>query len=386
MGENSNTFLASGGLGAAAAGAQGIMGAIGGAISGHKNRKMIRQLNDMNLDFQREMWAKNRDFQVEMWNKENDYNSAKSQFERYQMAGLNPQLLMGQGSAGTAQSAGTVSSGGNPGLLSPQGYDYQTPFMGAGQALTEWANNFEIRRAEARKANADAEGAEIDNQTKHIMNLETLENIRKKNQGYEQDNLTKRLYNKYADSMFQSDAKYKERQVWNQNMDLRLKQADLVVKNFNNSKLEERFALERSDKLSEIALKYSQGDLTRKQAKTEIAKCAKTWAEESDIDVGRQLKESTFDATVDKYLAEAKYAQNNTNPNNLFQAFGDKINEVPENILDVLTWLVPTGIGAKFAKPIYKGLKGLKGGVKVKGFGNSVSRAIDAKRYKKNHR
>ena len=57
-------------------------------------------------------------FQTDMWNKNNEYNSASSQRERLEAAGLNPYMMMTGGSAGTAQvmsgSAGAAPSGGVP--------------------------------------------------------------------------------------------------------------------------------------------------------------------------------------------------------------------------------------------------------------------------------
>ena len=62
--------------------------------------------------------ANQQQFQTDMWNKNNEYNSASSQRERLEAAGLNPYLMMNGGSAGTAQ-AMSGSAGSAPSLAAP---------------------------------------------------------------------------------------------------------------------------------------------------------------------------------------------------------------------------------------------------------------------------
>lgn len=68
----------------------GVFGLIGQAINYSANKKLQEQQNQFNLD---------------MWNKQNEYNSPKAQMQRFQEAGLNPNLIYGQGTSGNAQSA-----------------------------------------------------------------------------------------------------------------------------------------------------------------------------------------------------------------------------------------------------------------------------------------
>lgn len=46
--------------------------------------------------------AQQNKYNEEMWNKQNEYNSPKNQMKRYEEAGLNPQLIYGQGTPGNA--------------------------------------------------------------------------------------------------------------------------------------------------------------------------------------------------------------------------------------------------------------------------------------------
>lgn len=78
-----------------ASAASGVAGMIGGAIQGRKNRKLARQLQRQQLEWQREENKLAFDRSVEMWNMQNAYNSPSAQMERLQEAGLNPNLAYG---------------------------------------------------------------------------------------------------------------------------------------------------------------------------------------------------------------------------------------------------------------------------------------------------
>ncbi|MBS1353172.1 MAG: hypothetical protein HPZ82_06540 [Coprobacter sp.] len=62
-------------------------------------------------DYDREMWEKNNEWNLEMWNKQNEYNSPAAQMERYQKAGLNPNLIYGQqNTAGSIQGSSPLQA------------------------------------------------------------------------------------------------------------------------------------------------------------------------------------------------------------------------------------------------------------------------------------
>lgn len=92
------------GLGAASLIGSGLS-AIGGIFSSgqsYKNqKKLLRQQNEYNVAMAETEWQRNLD----MWNRQNVYNSPVEQMSRLKEAGLNPNLMYGQGSVGNASSA-----------------------------------------------------------------------------------------------------------------------------------------------------------------------------------------------------------------------------------------------------------------------------------------
>lgn len=101
------------------------------------------QTNMMNQKMAEYQYNKN----LEMWNMQNQYNSPQSQMSRYSQAGLNPNLIYGQGTPGNA-----VSS---PKYEAPHlNYNYQARnFTGVLSAF----QNIEMRQAQIDQVKASIE-------------------------------------------------------------------------------------------------------------------------------------------------------------------------------------------------------------------------------------
>jgi len=96
------------------AGASALAGGGIDAIStGRQNRK--------SREFSREMYERQKQDNLSFWNLQNEYNSPQSQMNRFQEAGLNPNLIYGQGNSGNSGSVQT------PDVQSPQ---FRTPEYG----------------------------------------------------------------------------------------------------------------------------------------------------------------------------------------------------------------------------------------------------------------
>lgn len=91
---------------------------IGGAIDNwqhnkraEEDRKYQSQLSEWEWQRNLEATQSQREWDLAMWNRQNEYNDPASQIERYKAAGINPNLIMGQGgiSAGNASAAPSTS-------------------------------------------------------------------------------------------------------------------------------------------------------------------------------------------------------------------------------------------------------------------------------------
>lgn len=116
--------LSDGVIGGLISGGAGIVSSLFGyGASKHstdQSVEAVKEQNAGNMRLAEYQYEKN----LEQWNRYNEYNSPKSQMERYKAAGLNPNLIYGNG----ASSAGNAAS-------SPQ---YQAPHL---DAYTDFSRN-----------------------------------------------------------------------------------------------------------------------------------------------------------------------------------------------------------------------------------------------------
>lgn len=123
---------------------QGATALASNAVSWKYNRKAMKLQNKFNVD---------------MWKMQADYNSPQAQMQRFQEAGLNPNLVYGQGTNGN------MSSAPEQGVATPPNF---TPAM---QKLAEAFNIAGLRKAvaDAKHAEADARSAKTDADRNHDM-------------------------------------------------------------------------------------------------------------------------------------------------------------------------------------------------------------------------
>ena len=100
--------------------AGGFVGSAGSklidGLFGSDPNKKNKELMQMQNQFNAQEAQKNRDFQVDMFNRTNEYNSPKAQMQRFMEAGLNPDLMYGNGASSIAAQSpsGSQASGTSP--------------------------------------------------------------------------------------------------------------------------------------------------------------------------------------------------------------------------------------------------------------------------------
>lgn len=147
---------------AAISGGASLLGGILSKNSQSSANKTNLQINRENQKWNEKMMDKQNAWNLAQWNRENEYNSASQQVARYRAAGLNPYLMMQNGSAGSASSV-TSASPGNAGMsntVSP--FDYSAAAAGVGNAVAQHFSN-QLMVANVRKAVAEAVGQEKQN-------------------------------------------------------------------------------------------------------------------------------------------------------------------------------------------------------------------------------
>lgn len=276
--------------GSIVSGAAGVLGNVLGGIFGSKSQssanKTNLQINRENNAFNAEQAQINRDWTESLWNKSNSYNSAVSQRQRLEQAGLNPYLMMNGGNAGvaTAQS-GTAASAAQSAHM--EAYDPTNAFNGASNAISNAINSYyaNIERSNSAQQMA-AQSSLMEEQAKNWRIRNIYEGLRQQyeinklshdsNNSFETYMLTK-AKRKLAWETFGSDVQYKQNQVNIQNQQMELNSMSIIEKNLNNSMLQvqlnylpQQMRAQINATLADAAYKYALGQLTRQQAQTEV--------------------------------------------------------------------------------------------------------------------
>jgi len=85
----------------AKAGIQSAQSGISGLIGNLFQRRNLKRQTEANKELQQYAY----DLNMQQWHAQNLYNSPKAQMQRYKEAGLNPNLMYGQGSSGNASAS-----------------------------------------------------------------------------------------------------------------------------------------------------------------------------------------------------------------------------------------------------------------------------------------
>lgn len=146
-----------------------ILGLIGGVASQIFNVGEQRRVNKQQERFSREMANQQWDREQQAWHMQNEYNDPKAQMQRLENAGLNPNLVYGNGA--TTQSAN----------LSPKSAHGSSPsaskldlFSLAQQQLMLQSMQSQIdkTKAETEAVKASTVGREFENQVKQAVGYE----------------------------------------------------------------------------------------------------------------------------------------------------------------------------------------------------------------------
>lgn len=145
------------------------------------------ETNEMNYKIAKE----NNQFNEKQIDKMNAYNSASAQRARLEQAGLNPNLMMDGGSAGTQTSAPTADETGKAvpdtsGQILAQGYNQAASnIFQAGQQIAQQLYQERLMNAQTEQASANADkarnesdGVAIDNITRQASNVLRLEQMK----------------------------------------------------------------------------------------------------------------------------------------------------------------------------------------------------------------
>lgn len=276
-----------------------VSSAIGNAISTNKTNKANMAINQMNNEFNAAEAEKARQFQLDMWNKTNEYNTASSQRQRLEEAGLNPYLMMNGGSAGAAQSSGSTS----PSSAAPPLAMQRQDFSGLSNTLStalQIANqtketNANIQTLQSQKSLYDAQANSI------------LSNVDWWKLGPEYKKWSQMTGLARAGLQFQTDRQNLRNMTWSGNL-IQAQRLGILLdnksKNIINKYLDEGQRLQLDLMAAQYYDAMASGHLKYQQAKSEITKRILMNAEANGYKVNNKIAEETADSYIKALNAE----------------------------------------------------------------------------------
>jgi hypothetical protein len=155
------------------------VGSIAGMIGQNKivNKQIAaqREENRLNRYYNQMLARQQNQWNLEQWNRENAYNSPLAQMYRLRQAGLNPDLMYGQGTTGNSAGSPEMTSGAPS---EPQDMSAMLSKRSFGQTMQQILDKEQQRRmneaqieaikANTNKTNAETQGQDIDNAIQQI--------------------------------------------------------------------------------------------------------------------------------------------------------------------------------------------------------------------------
>lgn len=152
-------------------GISAVAGLFGGKKSNDANVKVAREYNQGQMDLAKYQNEQN----IKMWNMQNAYNTPAMQMQRMQEAGLNPNLMYGQGTTGNASSSPDAMT---PQMTKPDlSYQYVAD---AGKSVGDAVQSYiQAQMADASIKKIDADTALT---RQNIVNMQEDEKLKKLHQ------------------------------------------------------------------------------------------------------------------------------------------------------------------------------------------------------------
>lgn len=292
----------------------GLFGAGGSVKAAKYQLQAARETNQMNYQIAQE----NNAFNQRMWEKQNAYNTPAEQRRRLEQAGLNPNLMMNGGSAGTAETAPTADTSGiqqvpDVGSTIASGYQqFGNSLSNAASQIAGMVYNNGLQQANVNKAQAEAQSASQDARYKELQNQfaasQFLADLREKqyrgliaksDYEYLRDSMQDRLDSvKFQNTLTGSQSSY-----YNQMSGLIDVQRQIEQTNLDWLPREKQAGLAAT--LQNVRTMVSQMHLNYAQAKNAYAMSALNYAQEAGVRINNRLQDSIFDLSVG--MAENQY-------------------------------------------------------------------------------
>lgn len=320
------TAAMTGVVGSAIGAGASLIGGAGSTAAQNAANKEIAQMNnafnekmfDKQVAYNKEMyqqqlgdqWKFYNDAKQNSWDLYNDqkeYNSASAQRERLEAAGLNPYLMMSGGSAGVAQ-GGSSPSGAAPsaqGVTPPTAASYSADYSGIsaglGRAIDVLSSMPDRKVKEAQADNLRIEGKYIAGKAMaQILQMRTEAKTKEARLALD------KLIADFDNNLKVSNMSVNEQNIAESRARTQLAVTENLMRQQELSFLPQAQKLQLAQGAADIAFRYSQKNLTDKQARHEVEKLAETVVRANGQALQNQFDSDTYKNRV-KQVQEALF-------------------------------------------------------------------------------
>lgn len=307
------------------------------------NLQIAQQTNQANMEiaqmsneYNQQMLERQIEQEWDMWNAQNEYNSASSQRQRLEDAGLNPYMMMDGGSAGTA--SGMTSPSAQPAVVPQmQGATMQPADLSGLAGLRDIATEFVSllkSEEEIKGQQLQNEGVQIENQYKaDRFMVEMYKNMKEagladsKRKGED-------IMNKFRPEMLQSEIKQRNTET----MFTQLRSQGQMLANLSSYEwykvLPQQIKQTINEQMVRINNMKLQGNLTQAEINTEINKAVTEFMKGSREQQQFNFESDSYKDRLDKIKADLRHAINNSGPDgwtgipNLFYGAAENVRKL----------------------------------------------------------
>lgn len=231
-----------------------------------------KEIAQMSNEYNQQMLERQIEQEWDMWNAQNEYNSASSQRQRLEDAGLNPYMMMDGGNAGTASSMTSPTP--QPAVVPQmQGATMQTADMSGFAGLRDIATEFVSllkSEEEIKGLQLQNEGVNIENQYKaDRFMVEMFKNLKEAGLA-DSKRVGQDIMNKFQPEMLQSEIRQRNTET----MFTQLRADGQLVANLTAMEWYKVLPQQIQNELTTEALRINnlrlQGKLTEAQVRTEV--------------------------------------------------------------------------------------------------------------------
>lgn len=290
-----------------------------------------KEIAQMSNEYNQQMLERQIEQEWDMWNAQNEYNSASSQRQRLEDAGLNPYLMMDGGNAGTASSMTSPTP--QPAVVPQmQGATMQTADMSGFAGLRDIATEFVSllkSEEEIKGLQLQNEGVNIENQYKaDRFMVEMYKNMKEAGLA-DSKRVGQDIMNKFQPEMLQSEIRQRNTET----MFTQLRSDGQLVANLTAMEWYKVLPQQIQNELTTEALRINnlklQGKLTEAQVRTEVNRSVTEFYKSRIAHDDAAVSNATIKDRIEKVAQELTHAINNSGPDSFMSIFWQNAGKKP---------------------------------------------------------